>query len=108
MNKPAGTHDASIFLFNESYLNGFKVGHILIILSQMYRKGRLSVHRKNEFRKHRAEKKGSCTVTITHLFPVSVPKADISLFKISIPKEYYLNVILKSLDNYSYQTKSRI
>jgi len=45
------------------------------------------------------QKRGSCTVTITHLFPVSIPKADISLFKVSIPKEYYLNVIVRSLDS---------
>ena len=67
--------------------------------TDMYCKGCLSVHQKNEFQKHRAEKRGSCTVTIIHLFPVSIPKADISLFKILISKEYYLNVTLKSLDS---------
>ena len=66
--------------------------------ADMYRKGRLSVYRKNEFRKRRAEKRGSSTITITH-FPVSIPMADISIFKISISKEYYLNVMLKSLDS---------
>ena len=68
--------------------------------ADMYRKGRLSVHRKNEFRKRMAEKRASCTVTITHHLPVCIPKtADISIFKISISKEYYLNVTLKSLDS---------
>ena len=44
-------------------------------------------------------KKGSRTVTITHLFPVSIPKANISLFKVSISKECYLKVTLKSLNS---------
>ena len=67
--------------------------------ADMYRKGCLSVYWKNELRKHRAEKRDSSIVTITHHFPVSIPKADISIFKISISKEYYLNVMLKSLDS---------
>ena len=45
------------------------------------------------------QKRGTNTVTITHHFPVSIPKADISIFKISIFKEYYLNAMLKSLDS---------
>ena len=43
-------------------------------------------------------KKGSCTVTITHLFPVSIPKANISLQGINI-KGVLFKVTLKSLNS---------
>ena len=36
---------------------------------------------------------------ITHVLPVSIPKYKIHLFKLSIPKEYYDNVRLKTLDS---------
>ena len=67
--------------------------------SEMFRKSRLSVRRKNELQKHRTERRGPCSVKITQLLPVSIPKAEICLFKLSISKEYYYNVHLKTLDS---------
>ena len=81
-------------------------GVVLCAHTGMYKKGRLSVHRKNEFRKRRAEKRGICTVTVSHSFPISIPTAEVSLFRISLPKEYFFNVRLKTLDSLKEKIKS--
>ena len=65
----------------------------------MHRKNRLSFRRKNEFRKRRKERRGLCSVNITKVLPISIPKAEICLFKLSIPKEYYNNIHLKTIDS---------
>ena len=51
----------------------------------MYREGRLSVHRKNEFRKRRAKKRGYA-VTVKEILPlISIPLHQVMALKISIP-----------------------
>ena len=57
----------------------------------MYRKLRLSVHRKNEFRKKRTAKRG-CTMKVTRSFPISLPLDLVSVLKVSIPKQVMLLV----------------
>ena len=72
----------------------------------MYRKGQLSVHRKNEFCKRRAERRGICTVTLSNSFPVSIPITKVNLFRVSLPKEYFFNIKLKILDMLKDRIKS--
>ena len=55
----------------------------------MGRKLRLSVHRKNEFRKKPAEKRGY-TVTVRQSLPISLPLDKVMVLKISIQKDMLL------------------
>ena len=52
----------------------------------MGRKLRLSVHRKNEFRKKQA-KKQRYTVTVRESLPISLTLDKVTVLKISIPKD---------------------
>ena len=75
-----------------------KYNFLSIVYTVMYKKGRLEVHRKNEFRKRRAERRGICTVTVSQSYPISIPINKVNLFRMSIPKEYFFNIKLKTLD----------
>ena len=55
----------------------------------MGRKLRLAVHRKNEFRKKLAKKRGY-TVTVRQSLPISLPLDQVMALKISIPKDMLL------------------
>ena len=74
----------------------------------MYTKGRLSVHRKNEFRKRTANtgRRGRCTVTVSNSFPLSIPITEVNLLRVSLPKEYFFNNKLKTLDLLKDKIKS--
>ena len=71
---------------------------LVVTMQVCIEKGRLSVHRKNEFRKRRAERRGIYTVTLSNSFPIPIPTTKVNLFTISLPKEHFFNIKLKTLD----------
>ena len=56
----------------------------------MYREGRLSVHRRNKFRKRRAEKRGYAVIVNEILPPIRILLHQVMALKISIPKDILL------------------
>ena len=63
----------------------------------MGRKLRLSVHRKNEFRKKRAKKRGYI-VTVRPSLPISLPLENFTVLKISIPLDKLLVSSINELE----------
>ena len=64
----------------------------------MPRKLRLSIQPKNLFRKLRAQRSGyTTTVSTSQCFPVSIALETVSVLKISIPREVYIETPAESL-----------
>ena len=72
----------------------------------MSRKFRLSVHRKNEFRKRHAECVAASNQEDDHTLPVSIPLESVSVLKVSLPREMYLEAPISTISQLQRRLKA--
>ena len=72
----------------------------------MPRKFRLSVHRKNEFRKRHAECVAASNQEDDHTLPVSIPLESVSVLKVSLPREMYLEAPISTISQLQRRLKA--